>query len=163
VVFSAFSAGAVALAIPERYRKWALVVPLISVLPWIFHPTVEHVICWKESQVNSVARRAWTNAAAEYVREHYRSGVGIASPFGDLTGIYCKAELPLRQVLHEGNGPSWLAMLKRPDLLPLTKWAITQQDDRLSKALHMHTSYRVVTTIEVPKADRIEIWERIVP
>ena len=34
----------------------------------------ENWICWKESEVNSVSRRAWTSAAANFLTRHYRPG-----------------------------------------------------------------------------------------
>ena len=55
--------------------------------------------------------------AAAYLDDHYQRGQGIRAGFGDLTGIFCHARIPIRETLHEGNGPIWLAEKARPDLL----------------------------------------------
>ena len=40
-----------------------------------------HRVCWKESAVNSVARRAWTAQAAAYLASNYQPGDGIIYSF----------------------------------------------------------------------------------
>ncbi|MBV9679063.1 MAG: hypothetical protein JO185_22190, partial [Acidobacteriaceae bacterium] len=87
VVWAAFATGAVAIAIPQRWKRFAAVLPIITALPWLLTPSRENWICWKESEVNSVARRVWTATATDYLEAHYRAGQGIIAPFSDVTGV----------------------------------------------------------------------------
>jgi hypothetical protein len=135
VALSAFAAGAIPLAMPLRFRKYALLVPLLAVVPWVSHPSRENVITWKESQVNSDSRRVWTAESAAFLAAHYQSRQGILSSAGDVPGIYCKAKIHLSETLNIGNGPAWIAATARPDLFHPNAWAIAQQADLLSKAL----------------------------
>ena len=69
-LFPALALGAAALAalVPARARPAAAVaVAAIAAAPWLAHPRPEAWITWKESQVNSVARRAWTRQAADFL------------------------------------------------------------------------------------------------
>ena len=116
VPLAAFAAGAIVLALPARLRWFAFALPLLPVAVWSSRPSPESWICWKESEVNSIARRAWTTASADFLRTNYRHGDGMLARFGDLTGIFCRARIPLAEALHEGNGPAWLAATSRPDL-----------------------------------------------
>ncbi len=136
VVWAAFAAGAIVTTMPQRWKRLGAVLPIIAVLPWLLAPSRESWICWKESQVNSVSRRAWTSAEADYLQAHYETGQGIVASFGDLTGIFCKVRIPLREVLHEGNGPEWFAATTRPDLFHREWWAVAQDtNDFLTKPL----------------------------
>ena len=82
--------------------------------------------------MNSVARRAWTAATADFLRANYHAGDGMLARFSDLTGIFCRARIPLAETLHEGNGPAWFAATSRPDLFHPELWAIAQQGDFVS-------------------------------
>jgi hypothetical protein len=161
VALAAFAAGALVLPLAAKYRKLALIVPLLSVLPWLLHPGVENWICWKESQVNSVARRAWTQAAASYIRANYGRGQGILAPFGDLAGIFCKSGIPLSEVLHEGGGAAWAANTTRPDLIHQESFAIVQEGSKLSGKIENAASvYRLVYHFETPGAPALQIFKR---
>lgn len=165
VVWAAFAAGAIAMMLPERRRRFALVAPVIALAPWIIHPSSENWICWKESEVNSVSRRAWTAAGADFFGRHYQFGQGIltASGTGDVAGIFCRAGIPLHETLHIGNGPAWMANTARPDLLHQELWAVAQSDDPVAKALGdvPHSAYRVIDEINVPGAPPLEIYRRV--
>ena len=161
VALAAFAAGALVLPLAAKYRKLALIVPLLSVLPWLLHPGVENWICWKESQVNSVARRAWTQAAASYLHASYSRGQGILAPFGDLTGIFCKSGIPLSEVLHEGGGAAWAANTTRPDLIHQESLAIVQAGSTLSGKIENNASvYRLIYRFEEPGAPALQIFKR---
>lgn len=112
--------------------------------------------------MNSVARRAWTTASANFLRAHYHRGDGVLARFGDLTGIFCRARIPLAETLHEGNGPTWFAATSRPDLFHPEYWAIAQQGDFVSAAINRTSNdpYRVSHEIEVKDARVIEIYRR---
>lgn len=160
VPLCAFAAGAIALAIPGRYRAFLMLAPIFAALPWVVKPSPENWICWKESQVNSVSRRAWTNAAASFLSRGYTPGQGVIAKFGDLAGIFCRAQIPLKDVLHEGNGPAWEATSVRPDLVHQQTWAIAQKDDLISKAMQQTHAYKLQEEIHVSGAPALEIYKR---
>ena len=60
---------------------------------------------------------------------------GILFPFGDLTGVLREAGIPLREGLHEGNGPAWFAATVRPDLFLHEEWALAFSGDEVATAL----------------------------
>ena len=161
---AAFAAGALALAIPVRWRMAAVAIPLVSALPWLTPLSPERWICWKESQVNSVTRRAWTRTAAEFLRENYHPGDMVLMPFGDLTGILTEASVPIAENIHEGNGDEWLSTVARPDLYHRPKWAIAQAGDGLAKAIDLanwkRDIYRPVLEIHTKDAPVLLIYRR---
>jgi hypothetical protein len=116
---------------------------------------MDNVICWKESEVNSRARRAWTADAAIYLETNYRTGQGITAAFGDLTSIFCRAHIPLREVLHEGNGPEWFATKKRPDLLHSNLWLISMAEHE-----GMATGYRPLVSFSQERSATVQIYRR---
>lgn len=157
--------GAGLAALLTRRRTWpALVLIAVCLSVWVLRPAPENWICWKEAQVNSEIRRRWTEEAASYLREHYRGG-GIISSFGDLTGIYRAAGIPLRETLHEGNGPAWLGAMQRPELFLHEEWAVTMSGDVVATALlrSRHRGgprYRCVKMLTIRGGPVIEIYRR---
>ncbi|MGH9631707.1 MAG: hypothetical protein ACRD7E_25655 [Bryobacteraceae bacterium] len=132
----AFAAGALVVWTPRRFRPLAAAAAVIAVtVSWVVHPHPSAWICWKESDVNSIARRDWTAQAAEFFRANYRPGDGILTSFGDMTGIYREAGIPMRETLHEGNSPMWDAAVARPDLFLREEWAVAISADRVSTAM----------------------------
>lgn len=162
---AAMATGALVTLLPGRWRKLSLAFPLIAASVWLIYPSRENWICWKESEVNSVSRRDWTNQAADFLAANYGRGQKILSPFGDLTGIYCRAQIPLREVVHEGNGLLWETALARPDLFRWGKWAVAQSGDRLSQAIQRSEQkqhlFALVKRIEVKDARTVEIYRRV--
>ena len=160
--FAAFAAGALAYALPGRWNKLAWVIPLVAATTWLLRPTPENVIVWKESQVNSISRRAWTQGVASFLTKHWKPGQGILTSAGDVTGIYCRAQIPLANTLNIGNGPAWFATTSRPDLVHGETWAVAQAGDFLSKALHRERRnvYEIVKEIKVKDAPAVEIYRR---
>jgi hypothetical protein len=157
----AFAAGAVVLiARPGPFRSIAtLAVAVAAVTPWLIHPHPDNWICWNESQVNSEARRQWTAQAATEIAHDYHGG-GIVACFGDLTGIFERAGIPLRETLHEGNVPAWDGAIARPDLMLREEWAVGQKDDTVFKAVARSPRYWLVRAINVPGAPTVYIWRR---
>jgi hypothetical protein len=158
-------AGWVALS-PRRWRGWAAVVLVAACLaPWVLHPGRENWVCWKESQVNSQARRAWTHAAAEYLAPRYKTGAGIFMSFGDLTGILVEAGIPLKESFHEVERPPWLAAAARPDLFLREEWAIAFSGDAVSQAMNKMRRgprrYECVRMFAAKGAPVVEIWRHI--
>ncbi len=120
-------------------------------------------ICWKESEANSAARRAWTAEAASFLAANYRPGSGIIHPFGDLTGVLREAGIPLRDSIHEGNTADWMLSVSRPNLALRTEWALGFSGDEVSTAvLRAHRygkNYELRKQIMVKGAPIVEIWQ----
>jgi len=159
----AFGAATWVAFAPVRAR-WiaAAAAVLIAAVPWLIHPGPEAWITWKESQVNSVARRAWTRQAAEYLAPRYRRGSGIITTFGDITGIFRAAGIPLRDTLTWDNWPHWPAAVARPDLFLWEEWAVVMGGDPVQTALVRAGArgprYELMKTVVVPRAPVIEIY-----
>ena len=159
----AMAAGALVAVAPRRARAVAaLAVIAVAVSTWIRDPRPDAWICWKESAVNSEARRAWTKQAADFLRGRYQPGTGIFMSFGDLTGILQAADIPLRETLHDGNVPHWEGALARPDLYLSEEWAVAISGDKVSdtivKASRTGPHYRCVRTIALKGAPVIQIY-----
>ncbi len=154
VPLAAFAAGALIGWLPKRARfAGALAAGLATI-------SVAS-ICWKESQVNSEARRAWTREAAAALSA-YQTGAGILYSFGDLTGVLREAGIPLREGLHEGNHPAWDATIARPDLFLREEWALAFAGDpvatAIQKAERHGRHYALVKQILVKGAPVVEIY-----
>jgi hypothetical protein len=161
----AFAAGALVTMVPVRFRAAAgLLVVGLAVSPWVRSPRPEAWICWKESLVNSVARRAWTKEAAGFLRGRYEAGTGIVMPFGDLSGILREAGIPLRESLYEDNVPYWDAALSNPRFFLKEEWAVTISGDKvadtIAKASRHGPRYDCLRAIEVKGAPVIQIYRR---
>lgn len=161
LVAAAFAAGALALLLEQRWRTFVVIIPVLSVLPWILYPSQQSWICWKESEVNSVSRRAWTAQGAQFLKQHYVPGTGILASAGDVTGIFCAARLPLRETLNIANGPAWFAATSRPDLLHQELWVVAQAGDDLSKSMqHAASVYEPADEILVKGAPALNVYRR---
>lgn len=164
----ALAASALVAVAPARIRgPAALLVVCAGISPWLAYPRAESWICWKESQVNSEARRAWTQDAGGFLGSRYRRGDGIFTSFGDLAGIFRAAGIPLREALHEGNEPQWLATFARPDLFLWERWAVCISADKVATAITRARKngprYDLVKTIAVKGGPVIEIYRRASP
>lgn len=161
----AFAAASLVASAPARWRPaTAGVVVLAAVAPWLAYPRAESWVCWKESQINSEGRRAWTREAAGYLRQHYRPGDGILTSFGDLTGVFLEAGIPLRETLHQDNEPHWMAAVARPDLFLWENWGLAMSGDKVAAAMGRTRKtgprYDLVKTIAVKGAPVIEVYRR---
>jgi hypothetical protein len=155
----AFAAAGLVACGPIRLQTMtAVLCVLFGTVYWFAKPNPEEWICWKESQVNSAARRQWTNEAALFLNQHYRGG-GILTSFGDLTGVFEQAGIPLRETFHEGNGPYWQAAVTWPDVFLREEWAVAVSGDRVASAVRGRR-YRCVKMIEVKGAPAVEIYKR---
>ena len=143
----------------------AAIVVLAGIAPWLAHPSPENWITWKESQVNSEARRQWTAEAAAYLKTRHRPGEGIFTCFGDYTGIYRQAGIHLRTTLTGDNEPHWQAAVLRPDLFLWEEWAVTMGGDQaqtaINRARRRGPYYALVKRIAVKGAPVIEIYRHI--
>jgi hypothetical protein len=158
----AVCAGAVVAVIPKNWR-WpaALIVAAIPAVAWGLHP---QSICWKESEVNSVARRQWTRQAASFLAANYQGGDGIIFPFGDMTGVLREAGIPIREGLYDGNGAAFSMALDRPNLFLQPRWALAFSGDRIATAILRGAKhgphYELVASIIVKDAPVVEIYHR---
>ena len=162
----AIAGGALVSLVPARLRTFAVgAVILAPSAPWLLPPQPENWICWKESQVNSEARRAWTREAAEFLRAHRRPGDGFFTSFGDLTAIFQQAGIPLRDTLNDCNELHWTAAVLRPDLFLWEQWAVVQSGDAVATAIERTWKtgprYDCVKTIAVKGAPVINIYRRV--
>lgn len=152
-VWAAFTVGAAVTYLSRFARRWSpVLVVLAASVPWLFTSRTDWIV-WKESDVNSRSRLAWTRQAADFLRSNYVAGQGVLAGFGDLTGIFCQAQIPIAENLHEGNGPLWLAAKTRPDLIHTEIWAIGQSKN-------FGPRYSLVKTISVPGAPPLLIYRR---
>ena len=162
----ALAGGCLPLLARGKWRAWAaLAIVLTAATPWLIRPKPDDWICWKESQVNSEARRAWTREAAGLLRDEYKRNTGILTSFGDLTGILREAGVPLREALHDGNEPAWMAATTRPGIFLHEEWAIAISGDPVATAVQRATfkggpRYYQVRTITIRGAPVIEIYKR---
>jgi hypothetical protein len=166
--FAAVCVAALIGSAPARLRTLAaLLLPLVALTPWLWRPSGASVVTWKESQVNSVARRAWTEQAADVLAARYRDGSGIFTSFNDITGIYRHAGIPLRETLTGDNGHLFLGPWQRPDLFLREEWAIVMGGDPVQTAINRANRagpyYMLSARIAVKNAPVIEIWRRSLP
>jgi hypothetical protein len=133
----AFASAALVLAVPKQIRAYvAILVVIAGTIHWWAHRQPADWITWAESRANSTGRRAWMDAAAAFLRAHYRPGTGIATSGGDdMLGIYRVAGIPLRETFSVFNGLLWDAAVRRPDLFLHQQWAVVREGDELDRAL----------------------------
>jgi Dolichyl-phosphate-mannose-protein mannosyltransferase len=161
----AIAGGFLVFLVPQRVRPWlAVAILVLAAAPWLIHPSPSDWVTWKEGQVNSIARRAWTQAAGQGLASVY-SGGGIFTSFGDLTGILRTSGIPLRESLNDGDNPEWMAATTRPDLFLHEEWAVVTAGDTVAttilKAGFQHgPRYHLVQTVKTKGAAVIEIYKR---
>jgi hypothetical protein len=163
-LFAVAGACTTLLAAPRWRPLVALAAIALGAAPWLMRPRPDDWICWKESQVNSAARRAWTREAVP-VLAPYQRGAGVFTSFGDLTGILREAGVPLREALHDGNEPAWMAATARPNLFLHEEWAIAISGDTVATTVQRATfktgpRYHLERTIIIKGAPVIEIYKR---
>ena len=131
---------------------------------WMFHADHENWICWKESEQNSIGRRAWSHAAAEYLGTHAKPTDTFFTTFGDVSGIFREAGIHFTRTLTWDDSPDWQAAANRPDLFLWEDWAIAQRDDpvfeTINRARLRGVEYDLATEISVPGATPLEIYHR---
>src|SRR5689334_2596255 len=157
VPLSAFAAGSLVALFPLRIQSsLGFVLVIITAGMHVFSVPS---ICWKESEINSEARRAWTAQAANFLESRYRPGSGIIFPFGDLAGILRQAGIPLREALHEGNGAVFDSAMARPDLFLHEGWGLAFSGDAVDRTLQK-AGYALERQIVVKGAPVVNIYYR---
>ncbi len=129
---AAFAGAAIVTLVSSRWQVAMAIV--LGLLPLTVLASGAPV-CWKEAEINSMARREWTREAAEFLAANYRHGSGILFSFGDLTGVLREAGIPLREGLHSGNGPAYLAAVMRPEMFLHEEWALGFSGDEVATAV----------------------------
>lgn len=162
---AALGAAALVAWTPQRWRRaGAVAVVLIGVSQWVAYPNRQAWVTWKESEVNSSARRAWTKEAAEYLGPRYERGTGIVMHFGDQVEILRESGIVIKECVHDGDGLYFQAILKRPELFLWQEWVIAISGDSVSSAMAAHANkiprYKRVKMVTVKGASPIEIWRR---
>jgi hypothetical protein len=157
-------AAAMVTTAPPKWRTAiAVLVVAAGAMQWAIRPGPDSWITWKESQVNSDARREWTRQAAEYLGERYVPGTGIITSSSDLIGIFRMAGIPLRELLTEDNGLPFDATMQRPAMLR-QQWAVVMGGDPVQtaiwKAPRFGIHYQLRRMIVVKGAPVIEIYSR---
>lgn len=91
-------------------------------------------------------------------------GQGILASASDVSGIFCRAGIPLIETLDLGDGPEWFANISVPRLVHEEMWAVAQAGDPLSKVLKRGDApYALVEQIETKGAPSLEIYRRVQP
>ena len=115
-------------------------------------------------QCGGVDELAWTSEAAEFLRSIYRPRSGIFTTFGDVTGIFQRAGIPLRDTLTWDNWPHWPAAVARPDLFLREEWAVAIGGDPVQSAINRAflrgPRYTLQKMIVVKGAPVVEIYRR---
>jgi hypothetical protein len=163
-LFALAAAALVTLVPPRLAPLAALAVIAAAGVPWALHPEPSRWITFEESRVNSEARRAWTREATEHLKPLYKSGTGIFTDGGDLTGIYRQAGIPLRETFGVDNGLPFTAAVRRPELFLNEEWIVTEGGGDAQTAAMRATlrgkEYKLEQTIIVKDAPVIEIYRR---
>jgi len=163
--FAAFTCAGLVAVLPQSLRGFgAATVIFICAGQWLLFPRPESWVTWKESQVNSVARRAWTKEAVEYLSANYKPGQTIYSTAGDTMGIYRRMGVPFHQVLTVDNGPLYNALTVRPDLFLWTRWVVCFAGDDAQTAVdkaRLHgPDYQLQREIVITNAPVLQIYKR---
>ncbi len=151
-LFAVAAAGLAAWGGSGVRKAAAAIVVGVPLLLWLVYPRPDNWICWKESEVNSQARRSWTDQGAIFLSAHYRTRDGVLVSFGDQIAILRKAHIPLREALHDGNSPAWIVALQRPGVIFPYRWAISRAGDSVGPAIEKVAG----STIFVP----VDTWTR---
>ena len=92
-----------------------LALALFALSPFLIHPSAPS-ITWRESEVNSRARRQSIAQAVAWLAQMAGPHDTFLTSFGDLTPIYRALGVPLRRTLTGDNELQWNAAMARPDL-----------------------------------------------
>jgi hypothetical protein len=155
---------ALGVAAVSGIRKYvAPVTAVIALAPFLIHPA-QRPVTWRESDINSKARRAWTNGAAEYLRANVGPHDGILTVFGDMTGIFRTAGIPLRRTLTGNNVIEWAEATTHPDFLLREEWVVITSGDPIQTMLdrmrRLGPRYELERRIMVKGAPVVEIYHR---
>jgi hypothetical protein len=159
----AFVSASLVMAVPRPLRAFtAVLVVTAGLIFFAVHHQPSDWVTWAESRANSTGRRAWTNAAADYLRARYRPGASIVSSGGDdFFGIYRIAGIPLAETFSVDNGLPWDAAMRRPQLYLWQDWAVARSNDELHNAIGRDlTHWELQAAFTAKDEPAIEIYRR---
>ena len=151
--------GVAALTARLQSARVAVALVLLCLLPWIAHPSPEHWITWKESQVNSRARRAGAQKVFLYLRAQLGDHDTVFTEFNDLTEIYRRLGLPLRRTVTGDDGPLWLGPVMRPDLFLKDPWVVCFAGDLVDRTAR-RAGYTPELLVSVEENKLIRVYHR---
>jgi hypothetical protein len=151
-------------AVARLGKGVALLAVVVVAAPFLIHLS-DGAITLRESDLNSRARRQWTARTAGYLRATIRPQDTFITSFGDMTGIYREAGVPLRFTLTGDNDVEWAESITRPDIFLHADWAVVQGGDIVQSVLERAWSrgprYELQKRFMVRGAPVIEIYHRI--
>ncbi len=112
-----------------------------AVTPWLIHPQPDDWICWKESQVNSMAAAPGRQSAARLLAAEYQSRHRNRTPASAMTDAESSARPESRcaKPCTMANEPAWMAATARPDLFLHEEWALATSGDPVATAIQRAT------------------------
>ena len=150
-------------AIARLYKPAAIVAVLVALSPFLIHPTTRP-ITWTESDRNSYARRQWTNAAADFLKANARPTDTFLTSFGDMTGIFRAAGIPLKRAITSENVIDWAEVTTHPEMFLFEDWAVVSSGEEMQTKidrLRMRSPrYELEDRIMVKGQPVIEIYRR---
>lgn len=154
--------GAAAIA---RFGKIpALAVLLAAFAPLALHPS-QHSITWQESDVNSRARRQWTNEAAAWLRTATNPNDTYIAGFGDMTGVFRSLGIPLQSTLTGDNDWEYNAAIANPKLFLHSDWAVVTGGDSIQTVIDRvwfaGPRYELMHRVTVKGEPALEIYRRV--
>ena len=163
--FAAFTCAAMVAILPTSLRGFGVaLLCLVCAGQWLLFPRPESWVVWKESQVNSEARRAWTGEAVRYFSANYKPGQTVFTTSGDVLGIFRRLGIPFRDLLTIDNGTLYNAVMVRPDLFLWPRWAVCIAGDEAQSAVdraRLHgPDYQLRQDIVVTGAPVLQIYLR---
>ena len=162
------AAGAVTLAVALSAPMWISASPPSQGSAAASETGFSASVCWREAAENSEGRRAWTIPAAEYLSGHYHPGTGVIFTFSSgLAEVLRRAGIPLREGLHEGNGPAWDAAILAPEKFLHEEWALATPGDSISAVVvrvnRPRAHYQLKRQISVKNTPMVLFYQRKTP
>ena len=107
----------------------------IAIVPWFAYPRLETWCAGRRAP--STPRRAAPGRPRRPTCCGETTGreSGLFTSFGDQIGVFREAGIPLREVLHNGNGPAWYGAAARPDLFLHEEWGLAIAGDPVESAI----------------------------
>jgi hypothetical protein len=151
-------------AIARFGRIPAALVLLAAFSTVMLHPA-EHSITWRESDVNSRARRHWTGEAAQWLKAAMGPNETFITSFGDMTAAYRMAGVPLRNTLTGDNDVEFAMATSNPSVFLHTDWAVVTGGDLvqgvIDRARRDGPKYQLMRRVTVKGEPALEIYERV--
>lgn len=152
----AVGVAAIASRVPHHAIVFVAVLLVAGQHYWRWTP--DSVICFRESRINSEARRPWVRATATMLRAHYRPGLGIMSSAGDTLTAYAQAGIPLREVLFDANHPMYDVSIPFPRTFVRESYVLGVEGDEVEQAAR-RAQYGVVDVAHRPGSPPVFLFK----